>query len=61
MVFAPLAMGGVGALRAGDDPEARLKHCIDGMASSVLKAMRTLDDIEAWEVRAYTAMNALSG
>ena len=60
-VFAPLAMGGAGALRSGGDPAARLGRWLEGMTSGIVTAMRTLDDIEAWEVRAYTAMKPLSG
>ena len=60
-VFAPLAMGGAGALRAGGDPVERLARWLDGMNHAILKAMRTVDDIEAWEARATIAMAPLSG
>nr|WP_239479964.1 hypothetical protein [Actibacterium sp. 188UL27-1] len=60
-VFAPLAMGGAGALRANGSVAARLARWLDGMSSATLTAMRHLDEIEAWSVRAQTAMVKRSG
>ena len=60
-VFAPLAMGGAGGPRAGGPPAARLARWLDGMDTACLTAMRHLDDIEAWSVRAEAEMTALSG
>jgi hypothetical protein len=60
-VFAPLAMGGAGGLRAGGPPAGRLASWLDGMESATLTAMRHLDDIEAWSARADTVMAPLSG
>lgn len=60
-VFAPLAMGGAGALRAGGTPAERLRRWFDGMDSAALTAMRHLDNIEAWAVRTETVMAPLSG
>ena len=60
-VFAPLAMGGAGGLRAGGPPADRLARWLDGMETACLTAMRHLDDIEAWSVRAETEMTSLSG
>ena len=60
-IFAPLAMGGAGGLRAGGQPVERLARWIDGMDQAVLTAMRRLDDIGAWSARTQTAMAALSG
>lgn len=60
-VFAPLAMGGAGGLRAGGPPADRLAHWLDGMETASLTAMRHLDDIEAWAARAEAAMTPLSG
>jgi hypothetical protein len=60
-VFAPLAMGGAGGLRAGGPPAMRLARWLDGMDSATLKAMRHLDDIDAWAARAQTVMTPLSG
>lgn len=60
-VFAPLAMGGAGGLRADGPPAMRLARWLDGMASATLKAMRHLDDIEAWAARAESVMAPLSG
>lgn len=60
-VFAPLAMGGAGRLRAGGTPGDRLGHWLDRMETACLTAMRHLDDIEAWTVRAETRMTPLSG
>jgi len=60
-VFAPVAMGGAGGLRAGGTPAMRLARWLDGMDSATLKAMRHLDDIAAWAARAHTAITPLSG
>lgn len=60
-VFAPLAMGGASALRAGGDPAQRLGRWIDGMEHAILTAMRQLDRIEAWNIRAAQTMRTLSG
>jgi hypothetical protein len=60
-VFAPLAMGGAGGLRAGGPPAERLARWLDGMETACLTAMRHLDDIEAWAERAQIAMIPLSG
>lgn len=60
-VFAPLAMGGAGGLRAGGLPADRLARWLDGMETACLTAMRHLDDIEAWSARAETEMIPLSG
>ena len=60
-VFAPLAMGGAGSLRAGGAPAERLARWLDGMEGAILTAMRHLDDIEAWAARAETVMARLSG
>lgn len=60
-VFAPLAMGGAGGLRTGGPPADRLTRWLDGMETACLTAMRHLDDIEAWSVRAEAEMASLSG
>jgi len=60
-VFAPLAMGGAGGLRAGGPPAERLGRWLDGMEKACLTAMRHLDDIEAWAARAEAEMSPLSG
>jgi hypothetical protein len=60
-VFAPLAMGGAGGLRAGGPPVERLSRWLDGMETACLTAMRHLDDIEAWVARAEVEMSPLSG
>jgi len=60
-VFAPLAMGGGGGLRAGGAPAERLTRWLDGMDSAILTAMRHLEYIEAWAAHAKTAMVPLSG
>ena len=60
-VFAPLAMGGAGGLRAGGLPADRLARWLDGMEAACLTAMRHLDDIEAWAARAEAEMAPLSG
>jgi hypothetical protein len=60
-VFAPLAMGGAGGLRAGGSPADRLARWLDGMEIACLTGMRHLDDIEAWTIRAKVEMTPLSG
>jgi len=59
--FAPLAMGGAGGLRSGGPPADRLARWLDGMENACLTAMRQLDDIEAWSVRAKNETSILSG
>ena len=60
-IFAPLAMGGAGGLRAAGPPTERLARWLNGMETACLTAMRHLDDIEAWTVRADAKMISLSG
>ena len=60
-IFAPLAMGGAVGLRAGGTPADRLARWLDGMETACLTAMRHLDDIETWAVRADSAIIPLSG
>ncbi|MDF3419505.1 hypothetical protein HKX23_14120 [Sulfitobacter sp. KE29] len=60
-IFAPLAMGGAGALRTGGPPANRLARWLDGMETACLTAMRHLDDIETWSARAEAEMSPLSG
>ena len=60
-VFAPMAMGGAGGLRAGGRPADRLAYWLGGMETASLTAMRHLDEIEAWAARAEAAMIAHSG
>ena len=60
-VFAPLAMGGAGGLRASGPPADRLARWLDGMETACLTAMRHLDDIEEWSARAEAEMTLLSG
>ena len=60
-IFAPLAMGGAGGLRAGGAPADRLVRWLDGMETACLTAMRHLDDIEAWSTRAEVDTSLLSG
>ena len=60
-VFAPLAMGGAGGLRAGGPPDERLARWLEGMEAACLTAMRHPDDIEAWSKRTETVMAVLSG
>ena len=60
-VFAPLAMGGAGGLRAGGSPADRLACWFEGMETASLTAMRHLDDIEAWAARAEAEMAMFSG
>lgn len=60
-VFAPLAMGGAGGLRAGGTTADRLARWLDGMLTACSTAMRHLDDVDAWSARARSEMASLSG
>ena len=60
-IFAPLAMGGAGGLRASGLPLERLERWLGGMETACLAAMRHLDDIEAWSAKTKTAMTSLTG
>ncbi|HMS95525.1 MAG TPA: hypothetical protein PKA03_09950, partial [Tabrizicola sp.] len=60
-VFAPLAMGGAGGLRAGGPSAERLARWLDGMDNACFAAMRHLGDIEAWSTRVATVIAPLSG
>lgn len=60
-VFAPLAMGRAGGLRAGGPPADRLARWLEGMETACLTAMRHLDDVEEWSARAEAEMTPLSG
>ena len=61
VIFAPLAMGGTGGLRACGTASDRLGRWLDGIEAATLSAMRQLDDIEAWDLRSQIAMAKLSG
>jgi hypothetical protein len=60
-VFAPLAIGGAGGLRAGGIPADRLARWLEGLHTANLTAMRHLDDIEAWSARVKAKIAPLSG
>lgn len=60
-IFAPLAMGGAGGMRAGGPPAERLGRWLDGMETAIRTAMRHLDNIESWSAMAEAEMTALSG
>ena len=60
-IFAPIAMGGGGGLRAIGEPSARLARWLNAMESGVLAALRRLEEIEAWAVNAEQEMAPLSG
>ena len=60
-IFAPLAMGGAGALRAGGPPAESLARGLEKMETACLTAMRHLDDIETWSALAEAEMTPLSG
>ncbi|MFN3847666.1 MAG: hypothetical protein ACK4RZ_17875, partial [Paracoccaceae bacterium] len=60
-IFAPVAMGGAGGLRAGGPPTERLTRWLDGMNNACLAAMLHLDDLEIWFSKSETFMSVLSG
>jgi hypothetical protein len=59
--FVPMALGGARGLRAGGQPSKRLKAWLDGLESGVAAAMRELDVLESWQLRATEATRDLSG
>lgn len=60
-IFAPIAMGGGGGLRAIGEPAARLARWLNAMESGVFAALRRLEEIEAWAANAKRQMTPLSG
>ena len=60
-IFAPIAMGGGGGLRAIGEPAARLARWLNAMESGVFAALRRLEEIEAWAANAEREMASLSG
>ena len=60
-IFAPIAMGGGGGLRAIGEPAARLARWLNAMESGVFAALRRLEEIEAWATNAERQMTPLSG
>ncbi|PLL10227.1 hypothetical protein C0V75_21785 [Tabrizicola sp. TH137] len=60
-IFAPIAMGGGGGLRAVGDPATRLARWLNAMESGVFAALRRLEEIEVWAATAERAMAPLSG
>lgn len=59
--FLPLALGGAGGLRGAGTPHDRLARWIAGAVHATRAAIRTLDGLNAWEVRAQEACAGLSG
>ena len=60
-IFAPIAMGGGGGLRAIGEPSARLARWLNALESGVFAALRRLEEIEAWAANAEREMAPLSG
>lgn len=60
-VFAPLALGGAGGLRAGGPPAARLARWLDGAEAATRAALRHLAAVEDWSEAATAALAPLSG
>jgi hypothetical protein len=60
-IFAPIAMGGGGGLRAIGEPAARLARWLNAVESGVFAALRRLEEIEAWAANAERQMTPLSG
>ena len=59
--FLPLALGGAGGLRYGGTAQDRLQRWIAGADHATRAALRTLDQVDAWERRAKETCRALSG
>ena len=60
-IFAPIAMGGGGGLRAIGEPSARLARWLNALESGVFAALRRLEEVEAWAANAEREMAPLSG
>ena len=60
-LFAPLAMGGGRALRAGGSAAEALAAWLAGMEAATLAALRALDQVAAWSARASAEVAPLSG
>lgn len=60
-IFAPIAMGGGGSLRAIGEPATRLARWLNAVESGVFAALRRLEEIESWAEAAERAMALLSG
>ncbi|SCZ71990.1 HTH DNA binding domain-containing protein [Epibacterium ulvae] len=60
-LFTPLMLGGADALRATGAPPVRLTRWLDSMEQAVLSAMRHLEELEAWEMRAEQTLKRTSG
>ena len=59
--FLPLALGGAGGLRLGGTAKDRLRRWLAGADHAIRAALRTLDQVEAWEQRAKETCAALTG
>jgi hypothetical protein len=60
-VFLPLATGGSAALRPGGDVSARLARWYAGAGQATMLALRLLERLETWRIRANGATQELSG
>jgi hypothetical protein len=59
--FLPLALGGAGGLRSGGTAQDRLQRWIAGADHATRAALRTLDQVDAWEQRAKEICAQLTG
>ena len=60
-MFLPLALGGAGGLRGGGTAHDRLQRWIKGADHATRAALRMLEDLTDWEMRAQAACADLSG
>ena len=60
-IFAPMAMGGGGGLRAIGGPPVLLARWLNAMESATFTALRRLEEIEVWAAVAERTMAPLSG
>jgi hypothetical protein len=60
-VFAPLALGGAGGLRATGSPSARLSRWLAGTEAATRAALRHLAAVEDWTAAAKAALAPFSG
>ncbi|MGV6804181.1 MAG: helix-turn-helix domain-containing protein [Ruegeria sp.] len=60
-LFMPLALSGPGALRGAGEPDEKLRAWVRGAGQAALAALLHLERVSAWETRARTATDDLSG
>ena len=60
-LFVPVLSGGAGRLRGGGEPADRLRRWLQASEQGIIRAMRHLDQLEQWEIKARDRVAGLSG